>query len=165
MSKSPSQRDDKTLTIPTYSSIADFCDDMESCLRKEIAFLKTKGGKRIKIFDGKRVDVKNGRYIYSFVSDSALNIPDNTLVTLWSSSLDNDPAVVVNSEDFTIIIETEAYLGDVVPEIEFSVELWRLLSALKANRFQENDRYRSRRRLQDESETTDHVRLGTSGNR
>ena len=130
MSKSPSQRDVKTLTIPTYSSIADFCDDMESCLRKEIAFLKKNGGKRIKIFDGKRVDVKNGRYIYSFVSDSALNIPDNTLVTLWSSSLDNDPAVVVNSEDFTIIIETDAYLGDVVPEIEFSVELWRLLSAL-----------------------------------
>lgn len=131
MEEKASGRSERSVHIPTFSSLDDFCAAQERVLLSEIAYLRKNGGKRIKIIDGKLVEAKNGRYVYSFESDSELNLPDNTQISLWpSTGQDSVPATVVNCEDFTVIIAATKNLGDPVPAIEFSAEPWRLLSCL-----------------------------------
>ena len=111
--------------------IEKFFDTQVEMLRREIAYLNDKGGKRIKLFDGKLVDEKKGVHIYSFESDFELNLPDETLISLWKNTAkEGIPATAVTCEDFTIIIETKAYLGETVSAIEFSAEPWRLIQYL-----------------------------------
>ena len=120
---------EKKVTVPHYSSLDEFFDDQERLLVSEIVYLRQNGGKRQKIVDGVLVEFKNGIYIYAFESDSELNIPDNTQITLWQS--DNSiPATIINCEDFTLIIATARNLGQKVSMIEFSAEPWRLLNFL-----------------------------------
>lgn len=45
---------EKKIVIPSFTSIDDFYDEQEKIIRSEIAYLMSNGGKRIKIFDGKR---------------------------------------------------------------------------------------------------------------
>ena len=110
---------------------SDFYAEQERVLLSEIAYLRKNGGKRTKIIDGKLVEAKNGRFVYSFESDSELNLPDNTQISLWpSSTTESIPAVVLNCEDFTVIIASTKNFGDAIPVIEFSAEPWRLLRYL-----------------------------------
>ena len=126
-----SSRSEKAIRIPSFSSLSDFYDEQEKVLLSEIAYLRKNGGKRTKIIDGKLVEAKNGRFVYSFESDSELNLPDNTQISLWpSSSTESITAVVVNCEDFTVIIASTKNIGDAIPVIEFSAEPWRLLRYL-----------------------------------
>jgi len=131
MKEKQSGHNDKNIRVPAFSSLEDFYAEQEKVLLAEIAYLKNNGGKRIKLFDGKLVEAKNGRFIYSFESDSELNLPDNTQISLWpSSSQDSIQAIVVNCEDFTVIIASSQNLGREVSMIEFSAEPWRLLRYL-----------------------------------
>ena len=115
--------------MPRYASLDEFFDEQERLLVSEIVYLRQNGGKRQKIVDGELVECKNGIYIYAFESDSELNIPDNTQITLWQS--DNSiPATIINCEDFTLIIATARNLGQKVSVIEFSAEPWKLLNFL-----------------------------------
>ena len=126
-----SGRTKKAIRIPSFSSFSDFYAEQERVLLSEISYLRKNGGKRTKIIDGKLVEAKNGRFVYSFESDSELNLPDNTQISLWpSSSTESIPAVVLNCEDFTVIIASTKNIGDVIPVIEFSAEPWRLLRNL-----------------------------------
>lgn len=130
-SEGQKRRGDNSVKVALYSSFDDFCSAQETSIIREIAYLRANGGKRTKILDGKLVEAKDGRYIYSFESDSELNLPDNTQITLWQSgSGDGVPATVINCEDFTIIIACEMNLGNSIPVIDFSAEPWRLLNYL-----------------------------------
>lgn len=116
----------------TAMSIDDFYSIQSNQIHKEIAYLRDNGGKRSKLFDGTLVDVKNGVYIYSFDSDSELNLPDSTQITLWPSKLSSGiSASILNCEDFTVIITTATSLGQSVSSIEYSAETWRLLECLR----------------------------------
>ena len=117
--------------VVLYSSFNDFCSAQENLIIREIAYLRSNGGKRTKILDGKLVESKDGRYIYSFESDSELNFPDNTQITLWPSGFSEGVlATIINCEDFTVIVACELNLGNLIPIIEFSAEPWRLLNYL-----------------------------------
>lgn len=59
-----SSKSSKTVGLHTFTSVTAFCDEYKKAVTSEIVYLKTTGGKRQHIFDGKRVEVKNGRYIY-----------------------------------------------------------------------------------------------------
>ena len=120
---------DKQVTVPRYNSLDEFFDDQEHLLLSEIVYLRQNGGKRQKIVDGERVEYKNGIYIYAFESDSELNIPDNTPISLWQNE-NEIAATIINCEEFTLIIATTKNLGEKVPMIEFSAEPWKLLHFL-----------------------------------
>ena len=130
-SREQSSRSEKTVRVPSFSSIEDFYAEQERMLLAEISYLRKNGGKRTKILDGKLVEAKYNRYIYSFESDSELNLPDNTQISLClSGSQDSIPAVIINCEDFTVIIATGHNFGQSISSIEFSAEPWRLLQYL-----------------------------------
>ena len=124
-----SSKSNRTVELRPFTSIEDFCDEYKRALTSEIVYLKKTGGKRQRIFDGHRIEVKNGRYVYSFEADDELNYPDGTQISIWQGKI-SVPGHVVGCEDFTIIIETSTDFGANVSSLEFSAEPWRLLDAL-----------------------------------
>ena len=85
--------------------------------------------KHIKILNGVLIDQKKGIFIYCFESDSELNYPDGTQITLWygSSSI---AATIIGIDELILYIASEENLGQEVHSIEFSAEPWRLLNFL-----------------------------------
>lgn len=124
-----SSRGHKGVDLPPFLSVADFCEAYKRSLISEIMFLKSNGGKRQKLYDGKRVEVKRGRILYTFEADSELSFPDGTQITIWRG-LDSVGGSIIGCEEFTVILAAEKDLGMDVPLIEFSAEPWRLMSAL-----------------------------------
>ena len=122
-------RAEKDVSVPSYASLDEFFDEQERLLVSEIVSLRKSGGKRQKIVDGERVEAKNGIYIYTFESDSELNIPDNTQISLWENDTEI-PATIINCEEFTLTIAATRDLGARVAVIEFSAEPWKLLNFL-----------------------------------
>ena len=117
--------------VPVFSSVEAFYTEQERVLYAEIAYLRENGGRRKKLFDGRFVEYMNNHYIYSFESDSELYLPDQTQISLWLPEANEAiPAVVVNCEDFTVIIAVKKNLGDYMPMIEFSSEPWQLIRYL-----------------------------------
>lgn len=119
----------KAIELQPFTSVSTFCDEYKRALSVEIAYLKNTGGKRQRIFDGKRIEIRNGIYIYTFEADDELHYPEGTQITIWQGSA-TIPGYIVGCEDFTIIISVSTDLGSEVPTIEFSAEPWRLLNAL-----------------------------------
>lgn len=124
-----SSKSGKTIELRAFTSVAAFCDEYKKAVTSEIVYLKTTGGKRQHIFDGKRVEVKNGRYIYTFEADDELNYPEGTQISIWEGDI-NYLGHIVGCEDFTIIIASSKDFGIDVPNLEFSAEPWRLLNCL-----------------------------------
>lgn len=124
-----SSKSGKTVYLHTFNSVDDFCNEYKRATTSEIVYLKTTGGKRQQIFDGKRIEVKNGRYVYTFEADDELTYPEGTQISIWQGDT-SIPGHIVGCEDFTVIIASGTDLGVDVPTIEFSAEPWRLLNSL-----------------------------------
>lgn len=124
-----SSKSNKTVVLRPFTSIAGFCGEYKRAITAEIVYLKSNGGKHQHIFDGKRIEFKNGRYVYTFEADAELNYPEGTQISIWKGQI-SIPGHVVGCEDFTIIISTSTDLGSDVSSIEFSAEPWRLLNSL-----------------------------------
>lgn len=124
-----SSKSNKTVEVRPFNSVASFCEDYIGAIRSEIAYLRTTGGKRQKIFDGKRVEVKNDRYVYTFEANDELNYPEGIQISIWKGQ-QNIPGSIVDCEDFIIIIAVDVDLGENVSSVEFSAEPWRLLNSL-----------------------------------
>lgn len=122
-------RSTKTVDLRPFRTVADFCDNFKRALSSEIYYLRTTGGKRQNIYDGKRIEVKNSRYVYTFITDDELNYPEGTQISMWQGET-STPGLVVGCENFTIIISTGTNFGIDVPLLEFSAEPWRLMSFL-----------------------------------
>lgn len=112
-----------------FTSIIDFCDKYKAELISEITYLRKQGGKRQKLFEGKLVERKNSTYIYTFDTDSELNLPDGTQITIWDKE-ESIAGSIIFCEEFSITLTSSSYLGDTVPTIEFSADPWKLLNSL-----------------------------------
>lgn len=119
----------KAVELRPFHSVTDFCNDYKRAITTEIVYLKTTGGKHQHIFDGKRIEVKNGHYIYTFEADDELTYPEGTQISIWQGNT-SIPGHIVGCEDFTVIIASSTDLGVDVPTLEFSAEPWRLLNSL-----------------------------------
>lgn len=119
----------KTVELRPFNSVADFCNEYKRATTAEIVYLKTIGGKRQHIFEGKRIEVKNGHYVYTFEADDELTYPDGTQISIWQGDT-SISGYIVDCEDFTVIIASSTDLGVDVPTLEFSAEPWRLLNSL-----------------------------------
>jgi hypothetical protein len=124
-----SGKSNKTVELRLFNSVDGFCDEYIRAITSEVVYLKNTGGKRQRIFDGKRVEFKNGRYVYTFEADDELKYPEGTQISIWQGQA-SIPGHIVGCEDFTIILASSADLGADVPALEFSAEPWRLLNAL-----------------------------------
>lgn len=112
-----------------FSSVDGFCDAYNRAITAEIVYLKNIGGKRQRVFDGKRIEFKNGRYVYTFEADDELKYPEGTQISIWRGET-SISGYIVGCEDFTIILASSADLEADIAALEFSAEPWRLLNAL-----------------------------------
>lgn len=124
-----SSKSRKTVELRPFNSVAAFCNEYKRAITAEIVYLKTTGGKRQHIFDGKRIEVKNGRYVYTFEADDELTYPEGTQISIWQGDT-SIAGHIVGCEDFTVIIASSTDLGADVSTLEFSAEPWRLLNSL-----------------------------------
>lgn len=119
----------KSIFVRPFATVKDFCEEYKKALTAEIIYLKKTGGKRERVFGGKRIQSRNGRYIYSFETEDEFNYPEGTLISIWHGQ-ESYSGYVLACEEFTIIIATETNFGDDVRLLEISAEPWRLLEAL-----------------------------------
>lgn len=117
------------INMREFSSVRAFGDKYTDALLEEIKYLKANGGKRYKVFEGKRVLKLSYGYIYIFETDRELNLPEETQIHIWRGK-ESISGIIIGYEDFTIILLSKADLGDKIASIEFSAEPWRLLAAL-----------------------------------
>lgn len=117
------------MELDPFDSVSEFCEDYKSALVEEIAYLRTTGGKHQKIFDGKLIEFKQGRVVYTFEADDELNYPEGTQISIWQGQISVSGSIV-GCEEFTVIIATGTNLGKDIPVLEFSAEPWRLMNSL-----------------------------------
>lgn len=104
-------------------------------------YLKTNGGKRYKVSNGRNIVRKNGEYTYSFEMDIELHLPDATPVNVILSG-SNVEGNVIACESFQIVISLDKDIGSHIGTAFISVEPWKLLDALreKLNCIQNSDK-------------------------
>lgn len=129
MMQEESSRSGKAVIIRPFNSVEGFCAEYKKAIISEIVYLKNTGGKRQHVFDGKRIEYKNSRYVYSFEADNELKYPEGTQISIWQGETSVSGSIV-GCEDFTVIIATSTDFGVDVPYLEFSAEPWRLLNHL-----------------------------------
>ncbi len=120
----------KDTNIKTFQSVVGFCDEYSKCIAKELVYLQKSKSNRYRIFDGKRIDVSNDHYVYSFETDNEGVFPEGTKITLFEKDKDYN-GHIISYEDFTLLIYTMHDFGKDVAELEFSAQPWMLLSSLK----------------------------------
>ena len=134
----PERCQGKINEVNNYSSVELFCKFFYANLCKERDFLKSQGGRRQHLFDGKFVSRGQGitthgiiidTWIYSFESESELNFPDETPISIWLGER-RISAILLHVIDFNVTIAITENLGDFVKSIEFSAEPWFLLDQL-----------------------------------
>lgn len=131
----------KDTPVIRFKSYNDFCEHYTQKIASEVAHLRHNGGKRITVYDGRFISRQGFRFFYEFDTDTELNYPDGTQITLYVS-IKNDSVqggsevkgMLETCSEFTVIISTDADLGHSedteISSLEFSVESWHLLSAL-----------------------------------
>ena len=124
-----SSKSNKAVVLRPFNSVEAFCSEYKKATISEIVYLKSTGGKRQHVFDGKRIEYKNSRYVYTFEADDELKYPEGTQISIWQGETSISGSIV-GCEDFTVIIATSTDLGIDVPYLEFSAEPWRLLNHL-----------------------------------
>ena len=131
----------------TDKAVMDFFEKCEKSLQKEIHYLRTNGGKKQTLLDGKIIEKKGKTFIYSFEADSELNYPDDTQITIH-----REPKIqgkILFCEDFTVTLASPEYFGDSVAVLEISAEPWMLLAFLieRLNSLKDNLKHPIVRRL------------------
>lgn len=117
--------------VPAYTSVEAFCEAQKTSLQQEIIYLKKNGGKKIRLYRGVLAEMRKGRAVYSFESDTELSIPDHTAISIWpSGAKESCFGTVLNCEEFTVILSSERNFGQTVSSIEIAAEPWKLLDSL-----------------------------------
>ncbi|HMR67207.1 MAG TPA: AAA domain-containing protein [Anaerolineae bacterium] len=96
----------------------------------EIQALRTKGGQKTYLSDGRYLGVRDGAYIYSFTADTELKFPDETPVDLEYQRRKYE-GKILSIDGFDIVLALQDFLGDNIATAILYTEPWFLLEALK----------------------------------
>lgn len=119
----------RAAAVCKYKHESEFYQEYTTALSSEIAYLRTTGGKRQKLYDGKFIGAKGSAKMYSFETDTELNLPDGVQVTLWIGSK-SFSGTTLSCEECSIAVQVADDLGHNLSGAEMSTESWRLLEAL-----------------------------------
>ena len=102
-----------------------YCD----AISQEISYVRTKGGRKYKATNGRKLVKTEEGYIYVFELESELSITEESPVKIEISGDSYDGEVIV-CEDFHIMLIVNKDLGNTVNVAFISAEPWKLLLAL-----------------------------------
>ena len=125
--------------IRPFKDFQSFVTHSKDSLNSEIYYLKSNGGKKYRIIDGKFLEERKGMYIYSFETETEFNFLDGIQITIFLSEGERIPGQIVCCDDNSIILESSTYIGKKKSYLEFSAESWVLLNYLitRLNEIQE----------------------------
>ena len=106
-------------------SINAYCD----AISQEISYVRSKGGRKYRAANGRKLIKSEDGYIYVFELESELSITEESPVKVEISGESFDGEVIV-CEDFHIMIIVANDLGNTVSSAFISAEPWKLLLAL-----------------------------------
>lgn len=117
------------VSVKRFNNVADFIDCYNSALNDEINYIRSNGGKRIRLTDGKYIEQSHSVYLYSFEADSECFYPDGIEIRIYHAGK-QFLGSVVTCNDFNLTIGSPKFLGDKVISVEISADPWQLLKAL-----------------------------------
>ena len=100
-----------------------------SVLYKEIRFLKEAGGRRYRVFDGKKLEVTKNGFSYSIECDTELHLADGFPIRIEYQSKKYYGEILA-IEGFSVWFTTNLDLGESIETAFISCEPWNLLEAL-----------------------------------
>ena len=126
--------EDKNITLSIQkegltASFEQFKTDFSRSIQHEIDYLKATGGKKYRLSECTKLSSANGEKLYSFETDTELNLPDGTAVRLRFADKKIN-GYVVSCEDFTILIRLYDDLDDSLVCVDMTYDQSTLLVAL-----------------------------------
>ena len=119
----------KTPKLSPCQSVEEFYSLFSQALSAEIEVLRSEGGKKISLRDGRKINKVKDQYVYVFESEEELPYPDATQISLWKGT-ERSAGSILSCEEFSVTLLTRQNFGETVSELEISAEPWRLLSSL-----------------------------------
>lgn len=106
-----------------------FISDCSAALQTEINYLKTQGGTKHKITEGKLLRRHTG-YTYLFTLSTEITLPDGSPIRV-SFGKRTANGEVVSLDGFDVVLELDADLGEAIEEADLYSEPWKLLEELQ----------------------------------
>ena len=100
-------------------------------LRDEIRATQGDPARAFEVVDGHWVFGEDVRHLYAFRADIALPIPPETPVTVKIERRDSISGTLVAVDDFEVLLELDAHVGESVSQANVSTEPWFILEALE----------------------------------
>lgn len=116
--------------VKRFNNVEDFVDYYNQALSEEISYIRTKGGKRIRLTDGKYIENSKSVYLYSFEADSEYFFPDGMEIRIYYAGR-NFLGTIVTCDDFYLTISSSIFIGKEVSTVKISADPWQLLAALQ----------------------------------
>lgn len=117
-------------TAPKLSSFSKYQEQFHQALNDEIKSLRKLGGQTTTITDGHCLGKRNGKYFYSFTTDTEIRFPDDTPVDVVYQG-HQYPGILLSIEGFDLLIAIEKNIGEQVPSAKMTTEPWFLLQELQ----------------------------------
>ena len=112
-----------------FNSDSDSSNAYCEAISQEISYVRSKGGRKYRAANGRKLIKSEDGYIYVFELESELSITEESPVKVEISGESFDGEVIV-CEDFHIMIIVANDLGNTVSSAFISAEPWKLLLAL-----------------------------------
>jgi superfamily I DNA and/or RNA helicase len=119
------------ISIESFADTERFYNKYIDEITKEINFLKSNEGLKNLLYDGSFIGQRNGRYYYTFETDTEVYYQDNTVVALYDNNFGKISGEIVSCDGNTIVICLINKLSSVsLQSIYYSVDSLYLLTSL-----------------------------------
>lgn len=119
------------LSAVIFMDVTSLLKEFNQAIGEEINYIKESGGdKKIILHNGQLVNNSGGKFIYEFVTDSPLELEDDTPVSIrYGGESINGGIVAVNG--LNVLIGLNNNLGEKIPEVTLSINAYFLLELLQ----------------------------------
>jgi len=104
--------------------------EFNQALDDEIAAIRSSGGKKTHVSDGRFLGKRHETFVYSFTADTELRFPDETPVDLEFKGK-KQSGLVISVDNFDLILALHEFIGESVPTAILYTAPWFLLEELK----------------------------------
>ncbi len=115
---------------PTPTTFNSYVHHFQQALSEEIKTLRTNGGQKTFLTDGRYLGRRDDRYVYSFAADTELRFPDDTPVDIEYQGRKH-PGWLVSVAGFDLILALKTHLGETILTAVLFTSPWFLLEELK----------------------------------
>ncbi len=111
-------------------TVEDYLRQFNYALNDEITAIRSSGGQKTYVSDGRYLGKRNELYVYSFTADTELHFPDETSIDLEYQGR-KQAGLIISIGGFDLIIALQDYIGESIPTAILYTSPWFLLEELK----------------------------------